>query len=252
MRKTKLDLLTVDFVQDDCLLIECDVIVIKESLVKETALASNFDIQVPPSDLSDDRRRLLELKEETDVTFEVEGEVFHAHKIVLTMRSPVFKVELYEPKRDTGGMENKTIECMDPVVFEALLHFIYTDSFPVMDDLDHDEKEDMVKHFLVATDRYGMERMKSVCESILCKGFDVESVASTLALAAQHCCISLKDACIEFIISRNRMDVVLANQGYEHPKRVCLAAAVELWEKAAKSIWYNKIIQGELMNCYVS
>ncbi|KAG2582683.1 hypothetical protein PVAP13_6KG190212 [Panicum virgatum] len=152
------------------------------------------------------------------------------------MGSPVFKAEFYGPMSDNMGDESKTVEGMDPIiVFKALLHFIYTDSFPVMEDLDCDEKEDMVKHLLVAADTYGMERMKLICEGILCKRIDVESVAYTLALAAQHHCIKLKNACIEFIISRNRMDAVLASQGYEHLKRACPDVAVELWEKAAKS-----------------
>ena len=149
-------------------------------------------------------------------------------------RSPVFKAEFYGPMSDMGE-ESKTVEGMDPIVFKSLLHFIYTDTFPVMEDLDSDEKEDMVKHLLVAADTYGMERMKLICEGILCKRIDVESVAYTLALAAQHHCIKLKNACIEFIISRNRMDAVLASQGYEYLKRACPDVAVELWEKAAKS-----------------
>ncbi|TVU42531.1 hypothetical protein EJB05_08943, partial [Eragrostis curvula] len=51
-----------------------------------------------------------------------------------------------------------------PSVFKAFLHFIYKDSLPAMDDLDEVEKNEMVKHLLVAADWYAMERMKVICE----------------------------------------------------------------------------------------
>lgn len=92
----------------------------------------------------------------------------------------------------------------------------------------------MVKHLLVAADRYAMERMKLMCESILSKRIDVHSVAATLALADQHHCEKLKDACIGFINSLDKMDLVASN-GYEHLKRACPAIFMDIWEKEAKS-----------------
>ena len=49
---------------------------------------------------------------------------------------------------------------MQPAVFKTLLHFIYKDSLPVMDNLDEDENKEMVKHLLEVADRYALERMK--------------------------------------------------------------------------------------------
>ncbi|KAL6843277.1 hypothetical protein ACP4OV_026990 [Aristida adscensionis] len=123
---------------------------------------------------------------------------------------------------------------MKPPVFKALLRFIYTDSLPVMDDLDGDDNEVMVKHLLVAADRYAMERMKLVCESILSKRLDVENVAATIALADRHHCHKLKEACIEYLNSSSRIEDVLASQGYGHLKRECPAIIMEIWETVAK------------------
>jgi speckle-type POZ protein len=66
-----------------------------------------------------------------------------------------------------GDMTRQTIpiEDMQPAVFGVLLHFIYTDSLPSMEHLVGDDAEEMVKHLLVAADRYAMERMKVLCES---------------------------------------------------------------------------------------
>ncbi|KAL6659229.1 hypothetical protein ACP70R_003269 [Stipagrostis hirtigluma subsp. patula] len=124
---------------------------------------------------------------------------------------------------------------MQPAVFKALLHFIYTDSLPSMDDLGTKEEEEMAKHLLVAADMYAMERMKLICESILCKRLDVDTVATTLALADQHHCSNLKDACIRFINNSNRIDDVVASQRYANLKRSCPAVIAEIREKSAKS-----------------
>jgi speckle-type POZ protein len=91
------------------------------------------------------------------------------------------------------------IEDMQPAVFRALLHFIYTDALPAMDHLVGGDKTEMAKHLLVAADRYAMERMKLICESTLCKTLDAKSLVKTLALSDQHHCGKLKAACIEYI-----------------------------------------------------
>ncbi|CAL5003181.1 unnamed protein product [Urochloa decumbens] len=219
--------------EEDCLVIDCDVTVIKETQVVETA--TTIEIQVPPPDLLDGLGKLLESDEVADVTFTVKGEVFHAHKVMLAVRSPVFKAKLYGPMRGDKGRGHINVEDMEPYVFKALLHFIYKDSLPAMDELDGDEDGEMVKHLLVAADRYGVERLKLICESILSKRLDVESVAATLALADQYHCNKLKDACIDFINYSSRMDDVVSSQGYAHLKRACPTVFMDIFEKAAKS-----------------
>ncbi|KAM3253944.1 hypothetical protein ACQJBY_047821 [Aegilops geniculata] len=212
------------YVRNDCLVIECELSVIKETL----------DIHVPPSDLLDNLATLLEGKIGADVTFKVQGDVFSAHKNLLAMRSAVFNAEFYGPMGDKG-VQDIIIDDMQPAVFKAFLHFIYTDSMPSMDDLEDDDKREMVKHLLVAADKYAMERMKRICEGMLCKSLDVETVATILALADQYHCSNLKDACIEFMLSLNRMDDVIASQGYAHLKRSCPVLIVDVFERIVRS-----------------
>ena len=131
-------------------------------------------LRAPPSDLSKHLGDLLDRQDQTDVAFDVRGEVFRAHKAVLATRSPVFMAELY------GGMKEKGMECIaiddiQPVVFSALVGFIYTDVLVLPGDLlegDDDDYKEMVRHLLEAADRYGMERLKLMCESILCRSLD--------------------------------------------------------------------------------
>jgi speckle-type POZ protein len=217
------------YLRDDRLVIECEITVIKEPRLWQTSPV--FQAPVPPSDLSDNLAKLLEAQVEADVIFKVKGEAFPAHKIILAMRSSVFMAQFF------GTMKHKTKrnitieDDIHPAVFKALLHFIYTDSLPSVDDLNDVDKEEMVKHLLVAADNYAMERMKMICEGILCKSLDVENVVTKFALADQHHCSMLKDACVKFIISSDRMKDVLASQGYLNLKKSRPAVLVDMFEK---------------------
>ncbi|XP_037489849.1 BTB/POZ and MATH domain-containing protein 1-like [Triticum dicoccoides] len=195
----KIDLLEASpYLQDDCLVIQCDITVLLKEIPAVATVAKPPEIQVTPSDLSNNLAKLLEGNKGADMTIKVNGEVFHAHKIVLAMQSPVFDAQLYGPMGDSEK-QCIQIEDMQPAVFKALLHFMYTDSLPVMHDLDNHDNKEMIKHLIVAADRYAMERMKLMCESMLCKSLDAKSVGATLALADQHHCSKLREACVEYI-----------------------------------------------------
>ncbi|OEL33336.1 BTB/POZ and MATH domain-containing protein 2 [Dichanthelium oligosanthes] len=237
MKRSELEAST--FLRNDCLLIECDItVIVNESRVEKAAIRPGFEVQVPPSNLSDNLKKLLEEKQGADVTFKVQDEVFPVHKIVLAMRSPVFNAELFGTmmgEKNTGQC-SIAIEDMHPDVFRALLHFIYTDTMPAMGELDDDDGKEMTKHLLVAADRYAMERLKLMCEAVLCKSLDVENVAVMTALADQHHCRALGDACAEFIASSNRIGNVVESQGYVHLKRVCPTVLVDMLERVTKGL----------------
>ncbi|CAM0902825.1 unnamed protein product [Alopecurus aequalis] len=209
------------YLRDDRLTVECAITV---EDVKTFA-------EVPPSNTMG----LAMIFEDTDVIFEVGGEDFPAHKTVLAMRSPVFKAELYGAMRE-NEMNRIAIGDMQPVVFEALLDFIYTDSLPAMDDLGRNDYYETIRHLLVAADQYAIDNLKIICESILCESIDVTTVMTTLALADQHHCSRLNDACLQFIgtLGRVQMDDVMASQWYAELKASSPLALVELWEKACK------------------
>jgi speckle-type POZ protein len=138
---------------------ECDVTVLKEIRTEGT---SQF-VMVPPSDMNQHIGRLLSLGVEGDIIFQVGEETFTAHRLVLGARSSVFMAELLGPMKERKSCIQ--IDDMDPRVFKAMLHFIYTDSLPEM------QKGDsyvMAQHLLVAADRYGLERLKLICEDKLC------------------------------------------------------------------------------------
>nr|CAB3482464.1 unnamed protein product [Digitaria exilis] len=224
--KNRSDLEASAYLQDDRLVIECIVTIIKDLKVSETKL--HRQIVVPPSDIGKHLGKLLETEEGADVTFSVRGETFAAHKLVLAMRSPVFKAKLYGPMRE-GSAQLVTIEEMQPAVFKAMLHFIYTDSLPDTDRIRGDAE--MIRNLLVAADRYAVDRLKLVCQSILYKNLHVKNVATTLDLAYQHDCKLLQDACLEFISSSNVIDAVVATQGYKNIKTTSPSTLADAFEK---------------------
>ncbi|KAL6651428.1 hypothetical protein ACP70R_010353 [Stipagrostis hirtigluma subsp. patula] len=175
-------------------------------------------IVVSEPSLHQDLALMLKDQEVTDVTFSVGDQVFHAHSFVLAARSPVFRARLY------GPMKENTTKCIEiddvePLIFEGLLHFVYTDSLP--DNHDNVDKISAMQHLLVAADRYGLERLKMMCEAKLCSWIDVQSVANTLALAEQHHCVQLKDTCMRFISWRDVIKDVKETEGFKHLRESC-------------------------------
>jgi speckle-type POZ protein len=144
------------------------------------------------------------------MTFVVGGEIFYAHKLVLALRSPVFKAELFGSMKENHA-ERIKIEDMEPIVFKALLHFIYTDKLPEekelndgVDGLDAQTiRTIMMQHMLVCADRYALERLKLMCQEELSKNISAATVATTLALAEQHNCPQLKAICLEFLMAQD-------------------------------------------------
>ncbi|CAN6373098.1 unnamed protein product [Urochloa humidicola] len=111
------------YVRDDKFRISCEVTVILVACHQMSSV-------VPPPDLHRHLADLLDTGVGADMTFEVGEETFVAHKNVLAARSSVFKAEFF------GGPVKENVEAhviiridgIDPRVFKAMLHFIYTDT----------------------------------------------------------------------------------------------------------------------------
>jgi len=122
-------------------------------------------------------------------------------------------------------------------VFKTFLHFIYNDSLPEMDE---QEEALMAQHLLEAADRYDMQRLKLICEDKLCNHLEVSTVATTLSLAEQHNCQGLKEACIEFLMSPDALEAVLATEGFEHLTKSRPALVKELMSKLGTRLYKRR------------
>jgi speckle-type POZ protein len=189
------------FLRDDRLTIHCDVTVIKRPLVLTNMFAN--EIPAPPPNIGEHLGRLLETGVGADVTSAGDGETVAAHKLVLAARSPVFMAEFFGPMEEATAAR-VAIEDMRSDTFRALLHFIYTD------DVRADADSELIQHLLVAADRYGVDRLKTVCESVLCDGLDVWNVDN---------CPRLKNCCFEVVNRSDAAKAVKETRAYKDLKR---------------------------------
>ncbi|CAK7329213.1 unnamed protein product [Dovyalis caffra] len=190
---------TSDYLRDDCLKFNCTVGVV----VSATDCSRLNSIQVPVSDIGAHFGMLLDNMEGSDVVFNVAGEKFHAHKLVLSARSPFFRSKFFDDVEEDE--QEIVISDLEPKVFKAMLHFIYRDT--LTEDVDmatpsfspvSSVSETLTTKLLAAADRYGLDRLRLMCESHLCKDISVVSVASILASADSHRATELKAVCLKF------------------------------------------------------
>ncbi|KAJ3683849.1 hypothetical protein LUZ60_014076 [Juncus effusus] len=224
---------TSDYLKDDCLLVNCTVGVVRS----HTEGPRIYEIPVPPSNLANHIGELLDDRKGKDVSFEVDGESFEAHKLVLAARSPVFRAQLFGPMKDKD-MRCIKVEDMESSVFKAMLHFIYWDKLPDMEELTGLNttwvSTLMAQHLLAAADRYALERLKLLCEVKLCDEVAINTVATTLALAEQHHCHQLKSVCLKFVAMPENLRAVMQTEGFEYLKTSCPSVLTELLEYVAK------------------
>ncbi|KAG4176219.1 hypothetical protein ERO13_A11G230000v2 [Gossypium hirsutum] len=249
---------TSDFLKDDCLKINCTVGVV----VSETDCPRLHSIRVPESDIGSHFGILLENEEGSDITFNVFGAKFHAHKLVLAARSPVFEAEFSDRMEDDNEI---VVTDMEPKVFKALLHFIYRDSL-----IDDEEfvgtssssmpsvSDALAAKLLAAADKYDLPRLRLMCESVLCKDISVNSVANILALADRHHAMDLKTVCLKF--AAENLVAVMRSDGFEYLKENCPSLQSELLKTVAgceeefsgggksRSVWAHLSDGGDTIN----
>ncbi|KAF7088315.1 hypothetical protein CFC21_091440 [Triticum aestivum] len=189
----------------DRFVLRCDLVVLKsDGNTKEQGVGTSalpFNELSPPSDLQSHFADLLLSKEGADITFEVGGEKFAAHRCVLAARSSIFKAQLYGAMNESSVVK---ITDMKAKVFGSLLTFIYTDAVPEFVDMEAYDGHEIIYaprllQFLEAAERYDLQRLKSICEEKLASFICAETVADIFAVAERRRCFGLKEACLEFI-----------------------------------------------------
>ncbi|KAF8762588.1 hypothetical protein HU200_009299 [Digitaria exilis] len=176
-------------------------------------------IAVPPSDIGDNLGHLLDGGDGSDVSFDVAGETFHAHRAVLVARSPVFKAQLLGSMAD-ASTDRITLHSIHPETFRFLLRFIYTDALQG----GHDEElegssssskaMERLEDLLVAADMFQLDRLKLVCAQKLWERVSPDNVAAMLGFAETHGCPELKKRCIDFFVVEKNFRRVALTEGY--------------------------------------
>uniref|UniRef100_A0ACD5W6Y1 Uncharacterized protein n=1 Tax=Avena sativa TaxID=4498 RepID=A0ACD5W6Y1_AVESA len=190
---------------DGSLTVHCRLEVTTESCTGNTVSIAVSPVHVPPSSkLASHLEELLASEKGWDVKFLVEESEIHAHGLVVATRSPALH-ELVESA--TGTDYVRVDDGMKASTFKAMLHFIYTDELPRIDDLTaivpFDAGKDpltmVVGEMLAAACRFRLERMRRLCENLLAENITPGNALATLELAGRHGCAELEGYCIEYI-----------------------------------------------------
>lgn len=126
-------------------------------------------------------------------------------------------------------MNHIQIDDMEPEVFKSLLHFMYTDTMPKMDE---EALSAMATGLLAAADRFKLESPKKICEEMLCKRVDMSTIESCLVLSERHHCPALQAACLKFLNSPGNLKAIMAKEdGFEMAKKNCPTLLLEFFIK---------------------
>ncbi|CAM0951035.1 unnamed protein product [Alopecurus aequalis] len=166
------------------------------------------------ADLGRDLAMMSDKQDLTDVSFDVAGESFSAHRLVLATRSPVFRAELYGPMAESK-MTCITIQDMEASTFRSMLHYMYHGSLPYASVEDVCLTMAEYQHLLIAADRYRVEGLKKICEEKIChNAMTIDNVVSMLELVEDHGCPKLKTACFDFLADGENFRMVGTSAEY--------------------------------------
>jgi speckle-type POZ protein len=137
-----------------------------------------------------------------DVRFDVDGEIFEAHRMVVAAQSPWFDGLLYGYGRE--ARESDPVDVGGGVVgaeaFRGVLHFIYNDELPatVTAKKRQNRRYEATLRLFQAADYYLMDRLKMLC-AIRLGDFIQDSTVDTIAEYAEaFSCKELEQACKNF------------------------------------------------------
>ena len=154
--------------------------------------------------LQNDIETLLKTLRFSDVELNVNKEVFHAHKLILAVRSPILAAMFEkEPLEESKG--SFIINDIDVVTFNEMMYYIYTDKIP--------DFKTTVFSLLPAANKYQLVKLKTMCEIYLYNNLTMENVTNVLILADANSSTKLKAKAIEFINANPKE--VIATDGYK-------------------------------------
>ena len=139
--------------------------------------------------------QLLKTQKFSDVRLKVNEEIFHAHKLILATRSPVFAA-MFEHKMSENADSFVDIVDTDNEVFKEMLTYIYTEQAPNL--------KDTAFGLLAVADKYQLDKLKDMCSIYLGDNLTTENDSDVLILADLHQCTKLKAKAIAFTSKRRR------------------------------------------------
>jgi leucine-zipper-like transcriptional regulator 1 len=137
----------------------------------------------------------------SDVTFVVQGQRVFGHKMVLSLVSDCFRAMFTTGFRESDMMEIEIPDCTHGG-FLSVMEYIYTGHFPKLESQDPDRNLSRLVEILELADRFFLDHLKQLCESLLQKYINEDTVESVLSVAQKTNATQLLAICDHFV--RNR------------------------------------------------
>uniref|UniRef100_A0A6V7JGS3 BTB domain-containing protein n=1 Tax=Bracon brevicornis TaxID=1563983 RepID=A0A6V7JGS3_9HYME len=142
----------------------------------------------------------------SDVKLLVKNEKLPAHKLFLTIRSPIFAAMFTNENSEESKTNEIKIDDAEPAVVKAMLEFIYTDRVKNLNLYAR-------KLFAIAH-KYELERLKNLCEQTLYRSLNAQNAGEILMLAHSYGSLKFVDSIADFICE-HFCDVVQSRAHYK-------------------------------------
>jgi N-acetylneuraminic acid mutarotase len=181
------------------------------------SFVDNVVLDVPPPSILSDLKNLVNSPRFSDIILVAAQEEFFGHKIILS-RCRYFEAMFASSMAETQQPRIQLTN-VSPTVLHAVLYYLYTD------ELIPSFEGEMMDLFLTA-DRYGIERLKRICEQSIVSSITVDNACQTLQAADRVDAQSLRKRTIEYISRHN--DSVVKTEGFETLARTNVDLVLEL------------------------
>ena len=148
-------------------------------------------------------------EEFSDVTFVVQGHKVYGHRMVLSVVSDCFRAMFTTGFRESEAMEIEIQDCTHEA-FLSVMEYIYTGSLPksllhsIMGNNGNrnhlqPQQVDRLVDLLELADRFFLDHLKQVCESLLQNAVNADSVEYLLQVSHKTNAIQLQTICEHFL-----------------------------------------------------
>ncbi|CAD8073051.1 unnamed protein product [Paramecium primaurelia] len=157
-------------------------------------LKQQSTIKLAESTLKQDFSSILFSPILSDITFFVDNQEIHAHKIILASRCEYFKTLFLNEQFNLGDKLVITETTIN--VFKAILQYIYTDEVLIDSYIVYD--------LLALADKYMLQRLKNLCEDHLIKNISLKNVIEVVNLADKFSAQELKANAMIFLLDNKQ------------------------------------------------
>lgn len=191
-------------------------------LVANAASQTSQDSTTTAIALCRDFQNILMDKQRSDVTIEVQGQTFRAHKLILEARSTVFAAMFKHDMTEKNSNIIKIEDC-DPTTFQTFLQYIYTAKF-------ENVSCDSVINLYIAADKYCIIELKELCLKFMMENMSVETVCDVTVMADRYNETELKKSAETFLLQN--IKTILLTDKWKSLMVENTAIAIDIFAKA--------------------